>query len=160
MHRDAFTLWVQDNVPDLTPSLYQPGGFMGAPPVGWRIIIGRTAFVYRVPQESPELFYVVLIERASAARAALHSPFRDFVRLLALIKQSATGIRWIRGHVEPTSDRPDDALSRERILAFYRRYLTAVSIGDENGVEWYAGDITAFEWQREKRKVGEHHPNR
>lgn len=159
MHRDAFTLWLQENAPDLNPRVYQPGAFLGAPPIGWRIVIGRTAFVYRVPHDTPDVFYVVLIERASK-RLALHSPFRDFVRLLTLIKQSGSGIRWIRGHVEPTSDRPSDALSRERILAFYRRYLTAVSIGCENGIEWYAGDITAFEWEREKRKVTEHHPNR
>lgn len=148
---DVFTVWLQQHQPHAAPKLYQPAGFLGAAPVGWQVLIGRTPFVYRVPAETPDVFYIVRIERSE--RHALHSPFIDMVRLLQLIQRSQAGIRWIRGHVEPTRNRPADALSRERILAFYRRYLTAVSFGVENGIEWYGGDLTAFSWRAEKRKV-------
>lgn len=120
--------------------------------MGWQIVVGRTSFVYRVPPEASHIFYVVLIERA-IGRQGLHSPFTDMVRLLQLIQRSGAGIQWIRGHVEPSKRRPQDALSRERIIAFYRRYLTAVSTGFENGLEWYGGDLTTFSWSKEKRKI-------
>ena len=152
MPPDRFTQWLQATPAAPQPLLYQPGAFLGAAPLGWQIDLGRTQFVYRVPIESPDVFYIVRIERASG-RHALHSPFIDMVRLLQLIKTSESGIRWIRGHVEPTKNRPADALARERILAFYRRYLTAVSVGSENGIEWYGGDVTAFSWKHEKRKI-------
>jgi hypothetical protein len=150
--RDAFTLWLEQHGPVAAPKIYQPGGFFGAPPVGWQIVVGRTTFVYRVPPETPDVLYIVLIERG-AGRQALHSPFADMVRLLRLIQHSATGIRWIRGHVEPTKTRPANALSRERILAFYQRYLTTVSVGFENGIEWFGGDLAAFSWAAEKRNI-------
>lgn len=154
-HRDAFTLWLESQVPPRSPTLYQPAGFLGAPPVGWQLTVGRTRFVYRVPEQQRDVFYVVLIERDDA-RVGLHSPLADMVRLLQLVQQSGAGIRWIRGHVEPTSDRPCDALTRERLLAFYTRYLTTVADGVEDGVAWYGGDLTTFSWAREKRKVREH----
>lgn len=150
--RDAFTLWLEEHQPHAPPSVYQPGGFLGAPPIGWQLTVGRTRFVYRVPPESPDILYIVLIERGTA-RQALHSPFSDLVRLLQLIQRSAAGIRWIRDHVEPSKRRPADALSRERILAFYQRYLTTVSIGCDHGLEWFGGDLSAFSWSTEKRKV-------
>jgi hypothetical protein len=151
-HLDAFTFWLQQNQPQAAPKLYQPGGFLGAPPVGWELTVGRTKFVYRVPVEAPDVFYIVLIERG-AERDGLRSSLLDMVRLLQLVQQSATGIRRIRGHVEPVKHRPADALSRDRLLAFYRRYLTAVSVGVENGVEWFGGDLTAFSWTKEKRRI-------
>jgi hypothetical protein len=152
--RDRFTEWLLAQPANTAPrpELYQPAGFLGAPPVGWEIVVGRTPFVYRVPQESPDIFYIVLIRRG-ATRAALHSPFADMVRLLQLLQRAAVGIRWIRGHVEPTASRPADALARERILAFYRRYLTAVSTGVENGIEWFGGNLEEFSWSAEKRKI-------
>jgi hypothetical protein len=153
--RDAFTLWLELQRPHAPPKIYQPAGFLGAPPVGWEITIGRTRFVYRIPAESPDVFYIVLIER-SAARSALHSPLADMVRLLQLVQRSGAGIRWIRGHVEPTKNRPADALPRERLLAFYQRYLTTVSIGFDRGIEWFGGDLTAFSWTAEKRKILAH----
>ncbi len=152
MHRDAFTQWLQQEQPNNSPRLYQPAAFLGAPPVGWELTVGRTRFVYRVPVETPTIFYIVLIDRGSE-RHALRSPFADLVRLLHLIKCSACGIRWIRGHVEPVKNRPANALDRERILAFYQRYLTAVSTGYENGIEWFGGDLTTFSWASEKIKI-------
>jgi type III secretion system regulator LcrR len=152
--RDAFTVWLTAQRPDAPPRPYQPAGFLGGPVLGWQVEIGRTRFVYRVPEEAQHIFYVVLIERGSG-RQGLHSPFADMVRLLQLIQKSSAGIRWIRGHVEPTKKRPADALDRERLIAFYQRYLTAVSTGVENGVEWYGGDLTAFSWAKEKTRVRE-----
>ena len=152
MQRDAFTRWLEQHRPDSPPQVYQPAGCLGGPPLGWQIVVGRTRFVYRVPPEAPHLFYIVLIERGPE-RHALHSPFADMVRLLQLVQRSGAGLRWIRGHVEPTKQRPSDALTRERIIAFYRRYLTAVSTGFEHGREWYGGDITTFSWSAEKRKI-------
>lgn len=151
-HRDRFTDWLARERPDAPPQPYAPAAFLGGPQLGWEITVGKTKFVYRVPAEAPDIFYIVLIERGSA-RSALHSPLADVVRLLHLVKRSDCGIRWIRGHVEPTKRRPQDALTRERLLAFYRRYLTAVHDGVENGVEWFGGDLTAFSWSAEKRKV-------
>lgn len=163
LHVDAFTRWAQAQRPSDPPVAYNPAAFLGAHPIGWQMTIGRTRFVYRVPVEAPDVFYVVLIERG-VARTALHSPFADMVRLLQTVQTSNAGIRWIRGHVEPTKRRPADALARERILAFYRRYLTAVHDGVENGIEWFGGDLTQFSWTAEKRKVrdlaGVAHPNR
>ncbi len=152
MTPDRFTQWLLVSPAAPQPSLYQPGAFLGAPPLGWKISLGRTHFVYRVPADAADVFYIVRIERA-VGRTALHSPFLDLVRLLHLVQTSDCGIRWIRGHVEPVKDRPTDALSRERILAFYQRYLTAVHDGVENGIAWYGGDLTTFSWQSEKRKV-------
>lgn len=157
--RDAFTVWLSGQRPEAPPKPYQPAGFLGGPVLGWQVRIGRTPFVYRVPEETPHIFYIVLIERGSG-RQGLHSPFADMVRLLHLIQQSGAGIRWIRGHVEPTRQRPADALDRDRIIAFYERYLTAVSTGVENGVEWYGGDLTTFSWRRERARVRERHPPR
>lgn len=153
-HRDRFTDWLARERPDAPPQPYAPAAFLGGPQLGWEITVGKTKFVYRVPAEAPDIFYIVLIERG-AARSALHSPLADVVRLLHLVQRSESGIRWIRGHVEPTKRRPQDALSRERLLAFYRRYLTAVHDGVENGVEWFGGDLTAFSWSAEKRRVRE-----
>ncbi len=155
--RDAFTRWLQQRDGPGAATVYQPGAFLGAPPVGWQLTLGRTRFVYRVPEETPDIFYIVRIERADG-RHGLHSPLLDMVRLLRLIKTSDAAIRWIRGHVEPVKNRPADALSRERLIAFYQRYLTAVSTGFENGVEWYGGDLTAFSWQQEKRKIATRRP--
>ncbi|PTY07821.1 hypothetical protein DB347_06240 [Opitutaceae bacterium EW11] len=152
--RDRFTAWLESHQPQNPPRLYQPAGFLGAPPVGWHLKIGRTTFVYRVPEDATDVFYIVLIERGGSRRA-LHSPFLDLVRLLQLVQRSESGIRWIRGHVEAPRWRPIDALSPDRILAFYRRYLTAVSQGVDHGVEWYGGDLTAFSWSAEKRKIRE-----
>lgn len=151
MTPDRFTLWLRAHPAAPQPEVYQPAAFLGAPPIGWQIVVGRTRFVYRVPRDAPDILYVVLIERA-VSRAALHSPLRDMVRLLQWIQQSDASIRWIRGHVEPVARRPPDALSRERLIAFYERYLTAVSTGVENGVEWYGGDLTRFSWEKEKGK--------
>jgi type III secretion system regulator LcrR len=156
---DAFTVWLSSERAEAPPKPYQPAGFLGGPVLGWQVQIGRTQFVYRVPEEAPDVFYIVLIERA-CGRHGLHSPFADMVRLLRLIQRSGAGIRWIRGHVEPTRHRPSDALERERIIAFYRRYLTAVNTGIENGVEWYGGDLTAFSWSREKARIRDRHPTR
>jgi len=152
VHRDAFTLWLERERPEMRVRPYQPAGAWGGPVIGWQLCVGRTRFVYRVPPESPEVLYVVLIERA-AQREGLHSPLGDMVRLLRLIQTSDAGVTWIRGHVEPIKGRPDDALTRERLLAFYQRYLTAVSTGVENGVEWYGGDLSTFSWTAEKRRV-------
>ncbi|MFO1450195.1 MAG: hypothetical protein U1F61_18695 [Opitutaceae bacterium] len=151
-HSDAFTQWLERVHPELTVRPYQPAGPWGGPVVGWQVRLGRTRFVYRVPAESPEVLYIVLIERADD-REGLHSPFADLVRLLRLIQTSGAGVTWIRGHVEPTRKRPQDALTRERILAFYQRYLTAVSTGFENGIEWFGGDLSTFSWTAEKRRV-------
>lgn len=149
---DAFTRWLQTHRPDLPFSPYQPAARFGGRQVGWRLRIGRTLFVYRIPPEKPDIFYIVLIERGDTPRS-LHSPLADMVRLLLLVKGSPAGIRWIRGHVAPTSDRPADALSGERLLAFYQRYLTTVDDGIENGLQWYGGDLTTFSWAHEKRKI-------
>jgi hypothetical protein len=153
-HRDRFTCWLAEHRPDLPVARYAPGAILGGPQLGWQLTLGRTRFVYRVPAEKPDIFYIILIERGPS-RAGLRSPFADMVRLLLMIKDSESGIRWIRGTVEPTRDAPADALERKRIRAFYHRYLTAVSDGFENGAAWMGGDLTAFSWKREKRKITE-----
>jgi hypothetical protein len=152
MRPDAFTLWLTAHRPELPVVPYQPGARFGAPQRGWELHIGRTKFVYRIPPEQPDVFYIVLIERGAGPRS-LHSPLADLVRLLLLVKGSQTGVRWIRGHVDADTDEAADALAGERLLAFYRRYLTTVEDGVENGVQWYGGDLTTFSWAHEKRKI-------
>ena len=149
---DAFTRWFQSHRPEDPPQVYQPAAFLGGPVLGWSLRFGDTHLVYRIPPDEPEVLYIVLIERGTS-RQNLRSPFAAIVRFLSLVQESQCGVRWIRGHVEPSRRRPDDALSRERILAFYQRYLTAVSVGVENGIEWFGGDLQAFSWSQEKRKI-------
>ncbi len=152
MQRDPFTCWLDVHRPDLRPVRYQPAAMLGAAQIGWQITLGRTRFVYRIPPDRPDIFYIVLIERGAGPRS-LRSPFSDLVRLLLLLQRSQAGIRWIRGHVQPTTRTHADALPATRILAFYQRYLTTVSDGVENGVAWYGGDLTTFSWAAEKTKI-------
>ncbi len=152
MQRDPFTCWLDVHRPDLRPVRYQPAAMLGAAQIGWQITLGRTRFVYRIPPDHPDIFYIVLIERGAGPRS-LRSPFSDLVRLLLLLQRSQAGIRWIRGHVQPTTRTHADALPATRILAFYQRYLTTVSDGVENGVAWYGGDLTTFSWAAEKTKI-------
>lgn len=156
MPPDAFTRWLQAHRPDLPVRPYNPGARYGAPQVGWQIRIGRTLFVYRIPPEKPEIFYIVLIERGEGPQS-LRSPLADMVRLLLLVKGSPAGIRWIRGHVDTDGAKQSNPLPAERLLAFYRRYLTTVEDGIENGVRWYGGDLTTFSWAHEKRKIRTRH---
>ena len=152
MQRDPFTCWLDVHRPDLRPVRYQPAAMLGAAQIGWQITLGRTRFVYRIPPDHPDIFYIVLIERGAGPRS-LRSPFSDLVRLLLLLQRSQAGIRWIRGHVQPTTRTHAVAPPATRILAFYQRYLTTVSDGVENGVAWYGGDLTTFSWAAEKTKI-------
>jgi Type III secretion system regulator (LcrR) len=140
-YRDRFTEILDES--GWKPSIYQPAAYLGGPPVGWRIEIGPTEFVYRVPEESPDTLIVVLIRRLEQ-RSGLRSSMAAFVYFLSLVKAGNCGIRWIIGCVEPTSDRPADSLAAKRIAAFYLGYLKSWMISEPNREGWIRGDLSTF----------------
>lgn len=140
--KDEFTRWLEAEQ-GVTPKVYQPAARYGGVPVGWQISLGRSTFVYRMPEERPGVFLIVLFER-TGERSGLRSPFADFVRLLSLIKRSNLGVHTIEGHVEALKGRPQDSLANEQIVHFYKRYLLADQVRVEHGVEWVAGDLTTY----------------
>jgi len=144
MHPDTLTSWLKDQ--GLHPEIYQPGAFLGFPPVGWSLRLRHAHLVYRVCEERPQTLIIVLFERAPSAKggAGLRGPFFDFVQFLTLVQQSACGICWIEGLVQLPKSRPQDALSSERLDRFYKKYLRAFEIGERNGDWWIAGDLTQF----------------
>ncbi|WP_218280748.1 hypothetical protein [Verrucomicrobium spinosum] len=50
--KDDFTLWLEAQ--GTQPALYQPAARYGGAPVGWKIFIGQSSFVYRLPEDKPE----------------------------------------------------------------------------------------------------------
>lgn len=116
---------------------------MGDPPVGWKLPVGKSSFVYRVPPETPDTLIIVLFER-NGDRTGLQSPFADIVRFISLVKKSQAAIRIIQGHVQPLEQRPEDSLSAEKIAAFYQRYLAAYKVFLKDGVPWFAGNLTTY----------------
>ena len=141
LYHDPFTKYLQEKGVEVKK--YQPGGFLGFPALGWQIQVGRSTFVYRIPEEKPALLLIVLFERLGD-RSGLLSPFSDFVRFITLIKKSGLPIDWIQGHVEATSDRPADSLLNDKISAFYKKYMLAHRTTIENGIEWVAGDLRTY----------------
>lgn len=139
LYDDPFTAWLEAR--GTVVEIYQPGGFMGRPPVGRKITVGRSTIVYRIIEEKPDDLIVVLLER-QGERSGLRSPFADFAKFVALVKKSGAPIRNIRGHVDVLSQLPEDHASTERIAAFYKRHLAASHEFVENGIEWVSGDLT------------------
>ena len=141
LYKDPFTLWLESR--QMPPSIYQPAGFLGGPQLGWKLKIGRSSLVYRVPKETPESLIIVLFER-EGERTGLRSPFADIVRFITLIKRSGLPFHTIQGHVDALDGRPEDSLQNEKIAAFYKRYLAANQLFVDNGVEWVAGDLRTY----------------
>jgi type III secretion system regulator LcrR len=141
LYDDPFTQYLRQR--GVAVGVYQPGGFLGFPPVGWRIQVGKSFFVYRVPEETPEILLIVLFER-EGERNGLRSPFADIVRFISMVKKSKAPIHFIKGHVDVVSDRPADHLETDKIAAFYKRYLAAHHVSIENGIEWVAGDLGTY----------------
>jgi hypothetical protein len=136
LHDDRFTTWLKSQ--GYPVEIYQPGGFLGFPPVGWELQLRRAHIVYQVHPETPETLVVVLFTRAGE-RAGLNSPFADFVRLVALAQRA--GMARIKGRVEASEDRPADALETEPMEAFYRRYLSGVDVIEDDDVRWIVGEL-------------------
>lgn len=141
LFRDPFTLWLESQ--HHVPEVYQPAGFLGRPPVGWKITVGQSTLIYRVPVETPQTLIIVLFERQQG-RTGLRSPFRDIVRFISMVKRSGVDIQRIQGHVEATGDRPADSLENEKIAAFYKRYLGVKLLHVQNEVEWVGGDLSPY----------------
>lgn len=141
LFRDSFTVWLESQ--GMTLSIYQPGGFLGRPPVGWKLTVGQSTLVYRVPEEAPQTLIIVLFERQNQ-RQGLRSAFADIVRFISLIKKSGVEIHRIQGHVEAVGDRPKDSLENAKIAAFYKRYLAANQLFIDNDIEWVAGDLRTY----------------
>ena len=139
LYDDPFTAWMEAR--GMAVGIYQPGGFMGRPPVGRKVTVGKSTIVYRIIEEAAEDLIVVLLER-QGRRSGLKSSFADFARFIALVKKSGAPIKSIRGHVGVLGNLPEDHVSIERIAAFYKRYLAAHQVFIENGVEWVSGDLT------------------
>lgn len=141
LYRDPFTAWLE--LQGRAPGVYQPAGFLGDPPIGWKLRVGRSTFVYRVPPETPEMLVIILFER-QGERSGLCSSFADIVRFISLAKRSGAPIDIIQGRVEALSWRPKDSLENERIAAFYQRYLAAYKTFVRDGVAWFAGDLRKY----------------
>lgn len=141
LFRDPFTLWLESQ--HQVPEVYQPAGFLGRPPVGWKITVGQSTLIYRVPVETPQTLIIVLFEKQQGRRG-LRSPFRDIVRFISLVKRSGVNIQQIQGHIEATGDRPADSLENEKIAAFYKRYLGVNQLYVQNEVEWVGGDLGTY----------------
>lgn len=139
LFEDPFTAWLQKR--DTHVEVYQPGGYLGRPPIGRKITVGKSTVVYRIVEERPEELIVVLLER-QGERSGLRSSLADFARFIALVKKAEVPVRTIRGHVDVLGDLPKDHLSTERIAAFYKRYLAADQLYVKNGIEWVVGDLT------------------
>lgn len=139
LYDDAFTAWLETR--ETVVEIYQPGGFMGFPPVGRKITVGRSTIVYRIVEEKPDDLIVVLLER-QGEREGLRSSFADFAKFIALVKKSGAPVRTIRGHVDVLGKLPKDHVSVTRIAAFYKRHLAAHHDFVENGIEWVCGDLT------------------
>ena len=142
LHRDEFTQWLQGRGHEV--SSYEPAAFLGAPPVGWQLPVGRSTFVYRVSDDDSRTLTIVLFERQNP-RTGLGSPFVDIVRFISLVKRSAAPVHTIQGRVEALEKRPKDSLENERIATFYQRYLAAYrTFVDAAGIEWFAGDLRTY----------------
>lgn len=139
--KDDFTLWLEAH--GTQPTLYQPAARYGGAPVGWKIYIGQSSFVYRLPEDKPGVLLIVLFERLGD-RKGLRSPFADFVRFISSVKRSGVPIHTIEGHVEALKGRPEDSLADEQIVTFYKRYLAANQLRVENGIEWVAGNLLTY----------------
>ncbi len=139
LYDDPFTAWLEAR--GMVVEVYQPGGFLGRPPVGRKITVGQSTIVYRIIEEKSDDLIVVLLER-QGERSGLKSPFADFARFIALVKKSGVPIKSIRGHVDVLGSLPEDHVSTALIGAFYRRYLAATHEFVENGIEWVSGDLT------------------
>lgn len=141
LFRDPFTQWLASQ--DQEPEVYQPAGYLGRPPLGWKLTVGQSTLVYRVPAETPQTLIIVLFEKQQG-RTGLRSPFRDIVRFISLVKHSGADIHCIQGHIEATGGRPADSLENEKIAAFYKRYLAANQLFVQNDIEWVAGDLRTY----------------
>lgn len=139
LHHDPFTQWLETQQ-GTKPGVYQPGAMMGAPPLGWRICVGKSMIVYRVDPVDPATVILVLIERESK-RAALHSPFGDLIRFIKLLHRSDTGLTHVNGHINAVSWRPDDGLETPRMKPFYVKHLGGHYFTDACGTEWVRGSI-------------------
>lgn len=145
LHHDSFTSWLREHAYDV--GVYQPGAFLGSPPLGHSLNLGKSLFVYRVAEDQPQILIIVLFEKTED-RHGLRSPFLDFIKFINLIKKSNSGIEQIKGHVEATSWRPEDSLENPKIAAFYKKYMTANHLSMENGIEWVSGNLLAYESPR------------
>lgn len=142
LNEDPFTLYLREKGTEV--KVYQPGAFLGLPAVGWRIRVGRSYFVYRIPDETPEILIIVLFER-EGKRHGLLSPFADMVRFVRLVKNSGLSIHYIKGLVDIVSGRPADHLGPDQIAAFYTRYLGGRRTPGADGDEWVIGDLRVCE---------------
>lgn len=138
LFKDRFTQWLETQ--GLVPEVYQPGGIFGCPPMGWQLHLRRSFIAYVVRQEQPETLHIILLEREHTRRG-LGSPFADFVRFVALVKRSDTGIARIQGRVIPSELGPDDKLEAERIASFYHRHLGGKDVPEGPEVTWMVGEL-------------------
>lgn len=140
LYKDRFTQWLEARG---TPAdVYQPGGMLGCPPMGWQITLRRCTISYTVRSEAPDTLIVILFERAQK-RQGLGSSFADFVRFVSLVKQS--GIARIQGRVLATERRPEDSLESERMTGFYHRYLGGKDVAEGENVTWVVGEMEGLE---------------
>ena len=138
LYEDPFTHYLRAKGTEV--KVYQPGAFLGLPAVGWRIRVGNSFIVYRIPEETPEILLLVLFER-DGKRQGLLSPFSDLVRFVRLVKYSDLPIHYIKGLVDAVSQLPADHLKPEQIASFYTRYLGGKLVPETDGNEWVLGDV-------------------
>lgn len=143
LFKDRFTEWlIAQSTP---PSVYQPGGLLGYPPMGWEVKMKHCAIAYVVRPKEPETLVIIMFERGPR-RSGLNSSFKDMIRFLSLVSQSDAGITHVTGRIHAIEGRPSDSLETQRMRPFYQTYLGGEYFTDETGVEWVRGSLEkAFE---------------
>jgi len=138
LFKDRFTEWLMAQ--GTPPSVYQPGGLLGYPPMGWQVKVRGTAIVYVVRKEEPEVLLIIMFEREQNRRG-LTSPFADLIRFLRLLEESKAGVTHVTGRIHAIEGRGADSLDTERMKPFYVKHLGGQYRIDKQGIEWVRGSV-------------------
>ncbi|MBB5037706.1 hypothetical protein [Prosthecobacter dejongeii] len=149
LFKDRFTEWlITQGTP---PSVYQPGGLLGYPPMGWEVKMKHCAIAYVVRPKDPATLVIIMFEREQR-RSGLDSPFMDMIRFLSQVRRSDAGITHVTGRIHAIEGRPSDSLETQRMRPFYQIHLGGEYFTDETGVEWVRGSLEkAFEGLKRKK---------
>ena len=87
---------------------------------GGAVRLNACELVYRM--DDNETVIIVFYCRLNPA-VGLKNSFRDLISFCALIAEELPAVRFITGKAEPLASRDSGAISKERLLAMYRRHI-------------------------------------